>query len=141
MSDEMAKGIEQSLMEQVLGDQPSDRPDDQPNDQQSARDPIAEWADCYYAVAQVVAVRWPTVGLVYTNDRCEVLQKALHPIFEKWGLNDIAASGGLMAEVLPYLVAGAAIISVGKDTIEAVRHDRAQQAQGGDIGEGGERCA
>jgi hypothetical protein len=142
MSDEMAQGIEESLYEKIYGDTDPPNNEAELNEQgERQRDAVGEWASLYYAAGQIIAVRWPAVGLIYTPDRCESLQKSLHPIFEKWGLNEIAEGGGLMAEVLPYLVAGAAIISIGKDTLDAVRRDQAQQAQGVDVGEGGERCA
>lgn len=154
MSDEIIKGGIESEVLRVIQEQEQDDQNAQNNqndrtgsNNEPVRDDgeaIREWAAVYYAAAQMISIAYPSVGEIYTQDSCERLQKSLNPVFERYGLNDLGGGGGFFTVAIEHITAAAALIVVGKQTIDAINHDKqakAQAEQCADIGQGGERCA
>lgn len=99
---------------------PPPEPDPQP-----APDPsqAKEIAGAFFMIGQLASPKYPSVGQVYTMERCEQVGAALDPVFTDlgWNISDskwIIYAGGLFA-----------ILGLGKDTIAAIRHDNEIAAQ------------
>jgi len=147
MSDEIKNGIEGEVLRVIQEQDDQATQNNQHGNTGSNNEPvndgektIKEWAAVYYATAQMVSIAYPSVEEIYTQDGCERLQRSLHPVFERYGLNGLGDGGGFFAVALEHITAVAALIVVGKQTIDAINHDK-QTKHRDDVGDGGERCA
>lgn len=100
------------------------QPEPEPKATRSAAE---EWADVYHTFGELAGVRFPRLREVYTQGRCLAVQEKLDPIFERNGWNNIEAMGVAMQ----YIMAGVAVIMLGKDTAEAIKADLEDEAVAG----------
>ena len=113
----------ESLQRKAEGEDTSGTAQPEP-EAKPARTAAEEWADVYYTFGELAGVRFPRLRGVYTQERCMAVQEKLDPIFERNGWNNIQAMG----TVMQYIMAGVAVIMLGKDTAEAIKADLEDEA-------------
>ena len=85
---------------------------------------LEQWAAVYETFGELAGVRFPSLRKVYSRERCIDVQTRLNPIFERHGWNNIEA----MRTAMQYLMGAVAVVMLGKDTAEAIRHDLEKEA-------------
>lgn len=88
---------------------------------QASINQVDELTGIIFAAGNILAVKFPSLGKVYTEERSRTVAKSLNPIFEKLGWN---ISGGDFAIYLGAIVAVGMLV---KDTKDAVLVDLKQQ--------------
>ena len=76
----------------------------------------------------LMAMRYPAVKRVYTQERCGMVAEAVAPVLERWGVN------ARDSVTMQYVVALGALALLGMDTVEAIKsstHEHAHQAPPG----------
>lgn len=63
----------------------------------------------------LLAMRYPAVKRVYTEERCGIVGMALAPVLDRWG---VTASDSV---AMKYIVAIGALVLLGQDTVEVIR--------------------
>lgn len=90
-------------------------------------EPYREIAGMLYAAGQFGAVRWPSIGPVYTEDRCTQTAQALDPVLQDLGWYKYLTGEGA-GKMFMYLAALGAVVSLGRDTVTAIRADEEKKA-------------
>lgn len=89
--------------------------------------PYEEVAGMLYGAGQFGAIRWPSLGEVYTEDRCFHTMQKLDPVLQDLGwYKYLTGEGG--GKTFLYVSALFAIGSLGKDTLEAIKSDEEKKA-------------
>ncbi len=96
----------------------------QPEEAKQKESALEQWAAVYETFGELAGVRFPSLRAVYSHQRCIDVQTRLNPIFERHGWNNIKAMGTAMQ----YLMGAVAVVMLGKDTAEAIKHDMEKEA-------------
>lgn len=71
----------------------------------------------------LLAMRYPAVKRVYTDQRCMMVGEAVAPVLDRWGIN------ATNSVAMQYLVAIGAVAMLGFDTVEVLRSSTHQSHQ------------
>lgn len=82
---------------------------------------IEEIAGIILGLGQLAAMRFKSLEKIYTVERCTEVAQALSPAFEKLGWRVTGGDAGA------YITALAAVVFLGYETREAIKHDLNQE--------------
>ena len=82
---------------------------------------VNEIASALYTAGVILTPKYPRLGQVYTQERCLQVAQALDPVFADlgWNISD--------ARWMKYAGALFAVVSLGSDTVKAIKADRETQ--------------